>query len=140
MYESMAIMEYHLAIYIGIALAFYIYFSAAFTTIAQKLGHKYVWLVWIPIVNYFYVFSILNLGVLLGFLSLLVIFYVALINYIAAYIAVMVMWFILFSEMCYLFKKPPQWSLTVFVPFVNLIVLGLFAWKWDVKKVEKQNH
>jgi len=118
-------------------LAVYIYFAAAWKTIAEKLKYKDSWLAWIPFAN---LAMILQLG---GFhwawVFLLVIPFLGWIAFMV--LCVIATWRI-FERLNY----PGWFSLSIIIPQIGLILyliaIGFAAWggkrKTDVKKIKRR--
>ena len=90
---SPALLALGLAILFFLVLAFYIYTSIAWVTIARKLKYKKSWLAWIPIVNFSMIFRLggfhwawvfLVLIPILGWIPLIVLLVTAIIGAITA--------------------------------------------------------
>jgi len=120
-----------LAIIVIISLAFYIYFSLAWMTIARRLHYKKAWLAWIPIAN---IAMVLQLGKKFHwawvFLILIPIF-----GWIALWVLAIISVWMIFENLKY-----PGWlSLAPVIDMVpgmnglgtiaSLVILGFVAWK-----------
>ena len=110
-------------ILILIMLAFYIYTSLAWYTIAKKLKYKNAWLAWIPIANFV---MILQLG---GFnWAWIFLILIPILGWIALFVLCIISHWRIFER-----RKYPGWfSLSVIIPQVGgilyLIAIGFAAW------------
>jgi len=104
-------------------LIYYVYLSVTIMAIAKRTKTGPAWLAWIPIVRNYLVVKIG--GVPMWTLAL---FLVGLIPYLGvpAMSALTAYWFWHVAEKC---GKPGWWGILMMVPIVNLVVLGLLAWK-----------
>ncbi len=108
--------------YFIVFVAIYIYVALALMAIARKTKTKDEWLAWIPIANFYLLTQMarksgrwtwLLLAMFLPFGGLFV-----------AAVGIWLFWLV--AERI----KFPGWiSLLLIVPFVNLVVLGILAWK-----------
>jgi hypothetical protein len=112
-----------LVAFLVLAIVVYVYMAIALMTIAKKTGKGPAWLAWIPIANLFLMVNIAGLEWWWVLLLLL-----GLIPFIG--------WLIVLAWMAYVWykiaeaRKYPGWvGLLVAIPVVNLIVVGVLAWK-----------
>jgi len=105
-----------------LCLAVYIYVAFALMTIAKKTNTKNRWMAWIPILNFYLITQIAKQS---GWWTLIL-----LASFISfggiAILAVAIWMFWLIAER----RKLPGWfSLLLIIPIVNLVILGVIAWK-----------
>ena len=106
-----------------VALVLYIYMALALMTIAKKTNTEPAWLAWIPIANVWLMIKIAGLQWWWIFLLLLPI--VPVIGAIAMYAAVIYIWWRIAEA-----RKFPGWfALLMLIPLVNLVIVGIIAWK-----------
>ena len=129
-------------------LVIYVYLAAVLMTIANKTNTPYSWLAWIPVGNFFLIFMIARLKLwylliiaLLSFLSTFlmsggrsesILGILGIIIYV-----IFIIFTIIITTRCWWriakLRGRPGWvSLLLFLPIVNLVILGILAWK-DVK-------
>lgn len=105
-----------------IFVALYVYGALALMAIAKKTKTKNAWLAWIPIANFYLVTQMAKMN---GLWTLILL--AALIpfgNLVALGVTIWFFWII--AERI----KYPGWtSLLLLIPVVNLVILGLWAWK-----------
>ena len=104
-----------LLIFCVIMLAFYVYFSLALQTIAQKTNTENAWLAWIPIVN-----VILMLNIAQKPIWWFILFLIPLVG--------IVMAIIVWMGIAEARNKPNWWGILMIIPVANLIVPGYLAW------------
>lgn len=109
-----------------IIAAVYVYVALALSTIAKKTKTKDPWLAWIPIAN---VYLMTRIAKLPGWL---------IIPYVLTWIPIIGGFFALISIPLSVFfwwkiaeaRKMPGWyGLLILIPLVNLIIIGIIAWK-----------
>ncbi len=105
-----------------ITIGIYIYVSFAMMVIAKKLNKDNPWLVWIPIVNLFYIPVMADYPWYLGFLWFLGA--IPVVGWIIP-LALVIWWYWKISEGV---KKPGWLGILMAIPIVNLIVIGILAW------------
>ncbi|MDO8623063.1 MAG: DUF5684 domain-containing protein [archaeon] len=104
-------------------VALYIYSAIALMTIAKKTKTKHAWMAWIPILNFYLVTQIAKQS---GWWTLILL--AGGIPFIGgiAIAAVSVWMFWLVAER----RKFPGWfGILMLIPIVNLVILGILAWK-----------
>ena len=106
-----------------IMLAFYIYFSLAWMTIAKKLKYKRPWLAWIPIVN---IAMMLQLGSFHWAWIFLVL--IPILGWIPLFVLMIISTWRIFEK-----RKYPGWfSLSLIIPQIGgilyLVAIGFVAW------------
>lgn len=106
-----------------ILLGFYIYSSLALMAIAKKTKTENAWLAWVPIGNLYLVTQIARQN---GLWTLMVL--AAFIPFIGG-IAFGAVYIWLFWQIAEKIKMPGWTSLLLIIPLVNLVILGLYAWK-----------
>jgi hypothetical protein len=104
-------------------VAFYIYFSLAWYTIAKKLKYKYAWLAWIPFANLSMMLQLGGFHWAWVFLILIPIF---------GWIALLVL-LIIANWKIFEYRGYPGWfSLTMIIPrfggILYLVAIGFVAW------------
>lgn len=109
-------------------IALYVYTSLAWYTIGKKLKYRRSWIAWIPIVR---LAMILQLGSFHWAWIFLVL--IPLLGWLALFVLIIIAKWRIFEK-----RKYPGWfSLSIILPkigaILNLIVIGLVAWK-DRKK------
>jgi len=101
----------------------YIYVALALIGIAKKTKTKNAWMAWIPIANFYLVTQMAKLNGLWT-LILLAYFIPGIGGLVVAGIGIWMFWRI--AERI----RMPGWiSLLLLVPVLNLVVLGIYAWK-----------
>jgi len=118
----MAIFGAFMALSLVAALAIYIYIGFAMMSIAKKLKKENAWLVWIPIVNFFYIPVMAGYKWYYGFLSILTA--IPFIGWVIG-LALTIWWFWKISEGV---NKPGWFGILMAVPIANLIIPGILAW------------
>jgi len=118
----MAIIGAFMALFIVVALAIYIYMGIAMMTIAKKLKKKNAWLVWIPIVSFFYIPVMAGYKWYYGFLSILAA--IPFVGWVIS-LALTIWWYWKISEGV---NKPGWFGILMIVPIANLIIPGILAW------------
>jgi hypothetical protein len=116
------------------ALAFYIYFALAWSTIAKKLKYKRPWLAWIPFAN---LAMILQLG---GFgWGWIFLFLIPILGWIVLVVLMIIATWRIFEKRNY----PGWFSLSMIIPKIGailyVIIIGFVAWK-DKRKVQTIHH
>jgi hypothetical protein len=104
-------------------LGFYIFAAFALMAIAKKTKTKNSWMAWIPIANLYLVTQMAKLNGLWT-LILLAWFIPAVGGLIVAGVGIWMFW-----RIAERIKMPGWTSLLLIVPIVNLIILGIYAWK-----------
>jgi len=111
-----------------VVLAFYIYTSLAWYSIARKLKYKHPWLAWIPFAN---LAMMLQLG---GFhWAWVFLVLIPVLGWIALFVLIIISTWRIFEK-----RKYPGWfSISIVIPDVGfilyLVAIGFVAWK-DLKK------
>ncbi|HKZ33783.1 MAG TPA: hypothetical protein VJ142_00900 [Candidatus Nanoarchaeia archaeon] len=109
-------------IFLLIIVILYVYVALALMRIAKKTGTKNEWFAFIPIANFYLLTQMAKKSghwtwaLLLGFLP-----------FGGLFVAAVGIW--LFWLVAERIKFPGWISLLLIVPFVNLVVLGILAWK-----------
>ena len=106
-----------------ISIAFYIYHAIALMHIAQKTKTQNAWLAWIPIANLYLMTQIAKVPwwTFLAFILVIIPFIGPL-----AFMAVVVWWWWMIAER----RKMPGWyGILTIIPIVNLVIIGIIAWK-----------
>ncbi len=119
-----------MALFAGFLVAFliffvvmYIYGALVLMTIGKKTNTPNPWLAWVPVANMFYIPQVAGYPWYYGFLWLLVI--IPFVGFIAA-IGIQVWWWWKIAER----RGFDGWlSLLMLIPLVNLVVMGIIAWK-----------
>ena len=106
-----------------IMLAFYVYFSFAWMTIAKKLKYKRPWLAWIPIAN---IAMMLQLGSFHWAWIFLVL--IPILGWIPLFVLMIISTWRIFEK-----RKYPGWfSLSLIIPQIGgilyLVAIGFVAW------------
>jgi hypothetical protein len=109
------------AIAIFIFLAVYIYTAIAVMTIAKKTKTKDGWLAFIPIAN---IYLLTQMAGQNGLLTLIILADLVLGGLATTVLTIWMFWLI--AEKI---KYPGWMSLLLLIPIVNLIILGVFAWR-----------
>ena len=112
-------------------IAFYVYLSLAWYTIAKKLKYKNAWLAWIPIVNGAMILQLGGFHWAWIFLILIPIF-----GWIGLFVLIIISTWRIFEK-----RKYPGWfSLSILIPqaggVLYLIAIGFVAWKDRTKPVK----
>lgn len=110
-------------VYIILMIAVYIFFALALMSIANKTKTKNAWLAWIPIANIYLMTQIAKLNGLWT-LAILVSFIPILGSLV--FMGVSVWWWWRIAERR---NRPGWWGILMLIPIVNLIIVGLLAWK-----------
>jgi len=126
---SGALIGFILMILITMAIAFYVYHSLAWYTIAKKLKYKRPWFAWIPFAGSAMELQLGGFNWALIFLVL-----IPILGWIALFILIIISNWRIFEK-----RKYPGWfSLSMIIPRIGgvlyLIAIGLVAWK-DRKKM-----
>lgn len=109
------------AIAIFIFLAVYIYSAIAIMTIAKKTKTKDGWMAFIPILN---IYLLTQMAGQNGLLTLIILADLVLGGLATTVLTIWMFWLI--AEKI---KYPGWMSLLLLIPIVNLIILGVFAWR-----------
>ena len=112
---STALAGSFLFICLAIGLAFYVYFSLALQTIANKTNTENPWLAWIPIAN-----IVLMLNIAKKPIWWIILMFIPLVNFVIA----IIVWMAIAEAR----NKPSWWGIVMIVPVVGLIVPGYLAW------------
>lgn len=111
------------ALVLAIMLGFYIYFSAAWMTIANKLRYKRSWLAWIPIANISMMLQLGGFHWAWVFLVLIPVF-----GWIALFVLSVIATWRIFAKRHY----PGWFSLSMVIPHIGfilyLVAIGFVAW------------
>ena len=111
---------------IFVALVVYIYISFAYMAIGKKVKYKYPGIAWVPIVGPALILS--RTAKMHWWPTLLVIgFFIPIVSFLFA-ITYMVYYTIWSWKTFEKIKKPGWWSLLLWIPIVNLVILGIVAW------------
>lgn len=103
-------------------IAVYIYTSIALMTIAKKTKTKHAWMAWIPLLNFYLLTQMAKQN---GLWTLILLACWIPFGMIAiAAVAIWMFWIIAEKR-----KLPGWFSLLLLIPIVNLIILGIMAWK-----------
>jgi hypothetical protein len=118
-----AIIALGVAIVMLLLIAFYVYTSLAWWTIAKKLKYKKAWLAWIPIANLAMKLQIGGFHWAWVFLIL-----IPILGWIALFVLIIIATWKIFEK-----RKYPGWfSLSIIIPKVGgilyLIAIGVVAW------------
>jgi len=106
-----------------IFIGLYIYTSLALMAIAKRTKTKNPWMAWVPIVNFYLITQIAKLSglwtliLLAGFIPSIG----------SLCITAVFVW--MFWRTAERIKMPGWTSLLLIVPILNLIILGIYAWK-----------
>jgi len=106
-----------------LTLGVYIFVAFALMAIARKTKTKNAWMAWIPIANFYLVTQMAKMNGLWT-LILLAWFVPAIGGLIVMGVGIWMFW-----RIAERIKMPGWTSLLLIVPIVNLIVLGIYAWK-----------
>lgn len=104
-------------------IAIYVYSAIVLMTIAKKTKTKNGWLAWIPIANIYLMTQIAKvpwwymLAFLLGIIPII------------GFLIILVVHTFLWWKICEARGKPGWLSLLMFIPLVNLVIMGVVAWK-----------
>lgn len=103
-------------------IAVYVYISIALMSIAKKTKTKNAWMAWVPILNFYLLTQIAKQS---GWWTLILLAWAIPFGGIAI-LAVGIWMFWLIAER----RNLPGWiSLLMIIPIVNLVILGIIAWK-----------
>ena len=103
-------------------LAVYIYTSIALMTIAKKTKTKHAWMAWIPILNFYLITQIAKQS---GLWTLIVLAVFVPFGFVA-FLAIYGWMFWLIAKR----RKLQGWlGLLMIIPVVNLVMIGIIAWK-----------
>ncbi len=119
----MGLLAGFLVVALVIGIAVYVYMALALMTIAKKTKTPNGWLAWIPIANLYLMTQIAGVPAwtMLAFLLALIPFIGGL-----AFMAVYIWWWWKIAEA----RKKEGWlSILLIIPIVNLIIVGIIAWK-----------
>ncbi len=119
----MGLLAGFLVVALVIGIAVYIYMALALMTIAKKTKTPNGWLAWIPIANLYLMTQIAGVPAwtMLAFLLVIIPFIGGL-----AFMAVYIWWWWKIAEV----RKKEGWlSILMIIPIVNLIIIGIIAWK-----------
>ena len=106
-----------------LVLAIYVYFAIALMAIAKKTNTEPAWLAWIPIANVYLMIKIAGLewwwifGLLLPIVPIL--------GTLAELVWTVYIWWKISMKRGY----PGWWGILMLIPVVNLIMVGIIAWK-----------
>ena len=104
-----------------LVLAVYIYSAIAVMTIAKKTKTKVGWMAFIPILN---IYLLTQMAGKSGLLTLIILADFVLGGLATTVLCISMFW-IIAKKIGY-----PEWmSLLLLIPIVNLIILGVFAWR-----------
>lgn len=106
-----------------LCIAVYVYVSLALMAIAKKTKTKNSWMAWIPIANFYLVTQMAGLNGLWT-LILLASFAGGIGSLVIAGISVWMFWRIAED-----IDMPGWTSLLLLIPVLNLVILGIYAWK-----------
>ena len=125
-----------IGIFIAVAVIFYLYLSFAFMSIAKKVGKPNPGLAWIPGIGPMIVANRIS-GMHWWPLLLFIGIFIPYLNFIAGPV------FSVFSLiwMWKTFKvlgKPGWWTILLFIPLVNFIIIGIAAWSKSQQPVVNQ--
>lgn len=105
-------------------VAVHVYVAFALQTIAKKTGTENPWLAWIPVANMYLMTRIADVD-WWWFLVAVGANFVPFIGWIAA-MGIIVWWLWLIAER----RSYPGWvAILAIIPLVNLVVIGLLAWR-----------
>lgn len=110
-------------IFFIVAIAVYIYMALALMTIAKKTKTPRPWLAWIPIANFYLMTQIAGVS---GLVTLVLL--ASFIPYIGGLIIAGVsawLWWRIAEER----HRPGWWGILTIIPIVNLVIMGMLAWK-----------
>jgi hypothetical protein len=110
-------------VYVLVLIGVYVYFALALMTIANKTKTKNAWLAWIPIAN---IYLMTQIAKLKGWWTLAILLSVIPIVGGLAFLGISIWWWWLIAERR---KKPGWWGILMAIPIVNLIIIGILAWK-----------
>lgn len=119
----LALMGGFMVIFAFIGIAAYVYNAIALMTIARKTKTKNGWLAWIPIAN---VYLMTQIGKVSGWFTLGVL--AVFVPFIGGLI-VLALTLFLWWKVAEARKMPGWYGILILIPFVNLIVVGIIAWK-----------
>ena len=106
-----------------IIIPFYIYSAVVLMTIAKKTKTKDAWRAWVPITSIYLMTQIAKVP---GWVTLVIL--LALIPFIGVLIFLAVyIW--LWWKIAEARKQPGWMALLMIIPIVNLVIMGLIAWK-----------
>ena len=112
-----------LLFFVIIGIAFYVYMAVVLMTIAKKTKTPNEWLAWIPIANIYLMTQIAKVP---GWVTLSVL--LSAIPVIGGIIfGVVYLW--LWWKIAEARKMPGWYALLMIIPIVNLIIMGIIAWK-----------
>ncbi len=116
-------MVFFIIIMLIIFAALYIYQSFALMAIARKTKTKNGWLAWVPIGNIYLMTQIAKVS---GWWTL---------SALAAFVPIIGMFIFLgiytwlWWKICEARNKPGWWALLMLIPILNLVMMGIVAWK-----------
>ena len=102
--------------------AIYIYISIALMSLAKKTKTKHAWMAWIPVLNFYLMTQIAKQSGLWTLILLAI--WVPCGGLAIVAVGVWMFWIIAKKR-----KFPGWFSLLLLVPIVNLVILGIMAWK-----------
>ncbi|MCK5598404.1 hypothetical protein KAI78_02170 [bacterium] len=100
-----------------LSIVLYVYMALVLQTIAKKTNTENAWFAWIPILNL----------VLMIMIAQKPMWWIAMIIFVP--IANIVFGIMVWIEILKRRNYPPIWFLLFLIPIVNLIILGVIAWK-----------
>ncbi len=100
-----------------LSIVLYVYMALVLQTIAKKTNTENAWFAWIPILNL----------VLMIMIARKPMWWIAMIIFVP--IANIVFGIMVWIEILKRRNYPPIWFLLFLIPIVNLIILGVIAWK-----------
>jgi len=126
----LAMMGAFLAVFLVIGVIIYVYMALALSTIAKKLSHPRPWLAWIPYANYSLI--LMMGGFHWAWVFLAVASFIPFLGVVLgpiASIAILVLCIISFWRIAKARNMPGWTSLLLLIPIVNLVIIGIYAWK-----------
>jgi len=106
-----------------IAGALYLYFALALMAIAKKTNTKNGWLAFIPIANVYLMTQIAGLPAWYTLAVLLPI--IPIIGGLALMAVMVYFWWLIAEKL----GKPGWWGILLLIPVVNLVIVGMLAWR-----------
>ena len=106
-----------------VGIAAYVYFALALMAIAKKTKTDNAWLAWIPIANLYLLTQIAGVP---GWTVLAIFLPIIPIIGGLGFLAVEIWWWWKVAEAR---NRPGWWGILIAIPLVNLVVVGLLAWK-----------
>jgi len=124
LFEAFAFLGAIIGFIFVLLVGLYIYSAIVLMTIAKKTRTKDPWLAWIPIANLYLMTKIAKVP----WWTIIVLIAGGVIPFVGAAIIIgITTWW--WWKICEARKKPEWYSLLMLIPIVNLVIMGIIAWK-----------